>query len=81
MTTCLQKSCSFSLLRVAFVNVYECVRASFPFGFHGGIRDLIVLIPDHCLSIYFLINKCLLKLRLRYSFQKMHRDQGHDFVF
>ena len=26
---------------------------SFPFGIEGGIWDLIVLIPDHCLSIYF----------------------------
>ena len=23
------------------------------FGFEGGMWDLIVLIPDHCLSIYF----------------------------
>ena len=26
---------------------------SFPFGFEGRIWDVIVLIPDHCLSIYF----------------------------
>ena len=26
--------------------------ASFPFGFEGGIWDLIILIPDHCFSIY-----------------------------
>ena len=24
----------------------------FPFGFEGGIGDLIVLLPDHCLSVY-----------------------------
>ena len=36
------------------MNVYEiCVCASFPFGFEGGMWDLIVLIPDNCLSIYF----------------------------
>ena len=37
-----------------FVNVYEflCV-SSFRFGFEGGMWDLIVLIPDHCHSIYF----------------------------
>ena len=29
-----------------------CVCPSFPFGFEGGMWD--VLIPDHCLSIYFL---------------------------
>ena len=27
--------------------------ASYPFGFDCGILDLIVLIPDHCVSIYF----------------------------
>ena len=31
--------------------VYVCV--SFPFGFKGGMGDLVVLIPDHCLSVYF----------------------------
>ena len=25
----------------------------FPFGFEGRIWDLIVLVPDHCLSFYF----------------------------
>ena len=42
MTTCLGKSYSFVL----------CV-SFFPFGFEGGMWDVIVLIPDHCLSIYF----------------------------
>ena len=27
--------------------------SSFPFGFEGGVWDLIVLIPDHCLFVYF----------------------------
>ena len=54
MTICLGKSCTIGLLCVYFMNVYEiCVCASFPFGFEGGMWDLIVLIPDHCLSIYF----------------------------
>ena len=26
--------------------------ASFPFGFEGGLWDLIVLVPGHCLSFY-----------------------------
>ena len=43
------KSCSFSLLSVSFVN------ASFPFGFEGGLWDLIVLVPDHCLSFLLLL--------------------------
>ena len=25
----------------------------FPFGFEGKIWDLIVSVPDHCLSVYF----------------------------
>ena len=25
----------------------------FPFGIEGGMWDVIVLIPDYCLSIYF----------------------------
>ena len=29
------------------------MRPSFPFGIEGGMWDVIVLIPDHCLSIYF----------------------------
>ena len=49
MTTCLGKNCSFGLLCVTFVNVCP----SFPFGFEGGVWDLNVSIPDHCLSIYF----------------------------
>ena len=31
---------------------------SFPFGIEGGMWDVIVLIPDHCLSIYFGLNIC-----------------------
>ena len=54
MITCLGKSCSIGLLCVSFVNVYHfCVCPSFPFVFEGGMWDLIVLIPDHCHSIYF----------------------------
>ena len=54
MTTCLGKSCSIGLLCVSFVNVYKilCVCPSFPFGIKDGMWDVIVLIPDHCLSIY-----------------------------
>ena len=34
-----------------------CVSAaSFSFGFEGGICDLIVLVPNHCISFYFDIN-------------------------
>ena len=53
MTICLGKSCPFGLLCVSFVNVYQFLCVSFfSFGFEGGMWDLIVLISDHCLSIY-----------------------------
>ena len=41
MTTCLVKNCRFDLLFVSFVNVYQCMRVSFPFGFEGGLWDLV----------------------------------------
>ena len=55
MTTCLRKSCSFGLLCVCFVNVYQILCASsYPFGIEDGIWDMIVLIPAHCLFCLFL---------------------------
>ena len=51
MTTCLEKSCSFGLPRVPFVNC--CQFSYFPFGFEGRIWDLIVSVPDYYLSFYF----------------------------
>ena len=61
MTTCVGKSCSFGLLRVLFVNCCQFFRkllsvsvfSYFPFGFEGRMWDLIVSVPDHCLSFYF----------------------------
>ena len=53
MTTRLVKSSSVGLLCVSLVNVHQYLCMSFPFGYEGGMWDLIVLIPDHCLSIYF----------------------------
>ena len=50
MTTCLGKSCSFGLPRVPFVNCLSNVFSCFPFGFERKIWDLIVSVPDHCLS-------------------------------
>ena len=38
------------------MNVYKVfVCANFPFGFDGGMWDLVVLpiVPENCLSIYF----------------------------
>ena len=53
MTIYLGKSCSFSLPRVPFVNFGQIVFSYFPFGFEGSMWDLIVSVPDHCLSFYF----------------------------
>ena len=54
MATCLGKSCSFGLLCMSFINLYQfCVCPSFLFGFEGGAWDLIVLMPDYCFSVYF----------------------------
>ena len=54
MTTYLGKSCSFCLPRAPFVNCRQfMVFSYFPIGFEGRIWDLIVSVPDHCLSFYF----------------------------
>ena len=54
MTTYLGKSCSFSLPRVPFVKCGQFMYFSyFPFDFEGRMWDLIVSVPDHCLSFYF----------------------------
>ena len=63
MTTCLGKSYLFSLLCVSFrehISIFVC--PSFPFGFEGGMWDLIVLTPDRCLSIYFDCTSVLMKV-------------------
>ena len=54
MTTCLGKSCLVGLLCLSVVNVYQflCV-TFFPFWLEVGMWDVIELIPDHFLSIYF----------------------------
>ena len=54
MTTYLGKRCSFCLPRVPFVNCRQFMYLVISlFGFEGRIRDLIVSVPDHCLSFYF----------------------------
>ena len=50
MTTCLGKSCSFGLPRVPRKLLSVCVFSYFPFGFEGGIWDLILPVSDYCLS-------------------------------
>ena len=41
------------------LSVCEC--ASFPFGFEGRMWDLVVLVPDHCLSFYFALATVLME--------------------
>ena len=46
-----------SVYCVSFVNVYQFLCVSYlPVWFEGGMWYLIVLMPDHCLSIYFFIH-------------------------
>ena len=45
----------FQKLCVFLEHLSVCVCASFPFSFEGGMWDLIVLIPDYCLSLTFLL--------------------------
>ena len=53
MTTYLGKRCSFCLPRVPFVNCRQFMYLVISlFGFEGRIWDLIVSVPDHCLSFY-----------------------------
>ena len=54
MSACLGGGCSFGLPRVPFVSCrrFMCLVVSL-FGFEGRMWDLIVSVPDHCLSFYF----------------------------
>ena len=51
MTTYLGKSCSFGFLRMNCGQFMYLVISHF--GFEGRMWDLIVSVPDHCLSFYF----------------------------
>ena len=43
----------------------------FPFGFEGRMWDLIVSVPDHCLSFYF--DFCLNKSKCHCNVYQKHR--------
>ena len=75
MTTCLGKSYSFGLLcvRVIREHLSVCVRSSFPFGFEGGIWDLIIFFSDHCLSF------ALLQMYGFISMFSLTCTKGHNF--
>ena len=46
---------SVNCVYLSWAFVKFCAYPSFPFDIYGGMWDLIVLILDHCLSIYFKI--------------------------
>ena len=53
MVTYLGKSCSFGLPRVPFVNCRQFMYFVISLlVFEGRMWDLIVSVPDHCLSFY-----------------------------
>ena len=57
MTTCLGKKLFIRFTARAFRKLMLIyVFSYFPFGFDGRILDLIVSVPDHCLSFYFAQN-------------------------
>ena len=58
MTAYLRKCCSFCFQCVSFVNVYQCVRLLLPFGFEGGMWNLIVLIPVLTLCKRNIVSSC-----------------------
>ena len=53
MTTYVGKSCSFASAFRKLLSIYAF--SYFPFGFEGRMWDLIVSVPEHCLSFYFLL--------------------------
>ena len=54
MTTYLGKSCSFGLPRVPFVNCRQFMYLVISLlVLRSRMWDLIVSVPDHCLSFYF----------------------------
>ena len=55
----------------ALVKFYVC--PSFPFGIKGGMWDVIVLIPDHCLSICFSsVSKLILLEKRQTDHSRVH---------
>ena len=53
------------------------MRPSFPFGIEGRIWVVIVLIPDHCLSIYFICKYQVMTIYMPI----IHTDLGQKYLF
>ena len=41
-------------MRVRSKRLLICI-VSFCFGFEGGMLDMVVLVPNHCLPVYFIV--------------------------
>ena len=69
MTTFLGKELSILFTASAFRKLPSIyVFSYFPFGFEGRMWDLIVSVPDHCLSFYFSIYKIRPRVELECMF-------------
>ena len=80
MTTGLRKSFPFGLPRVPFVNCCQFIVFSyFPFSFEGRMWDLIVSVPDHCLSFYF--TKCEFTSCWFCAYLKVQQEKKMHFIF
>ena len=80
MTTYLGKSCSFCLRRVPFVNCRQFMYlVILPFGFEGRIWDLIVSVPDYCLSFYFVFGVNSSLFLAQFVLQRHAKHYGSDF--
>ena len=83
MTTCLEKSCSFGLPRMLFVNFCQLVSSYFPFGFEGMIWDLIVSVPDQFLCFHKVLynaitqNNCFVKGSHKYNVYLVEENKAH----
>ena len=78
MTTCLGNSrklfiqfTTSAFRKLLSIYVFSC----FPFGFVGRMWDLIVSVPDHCLSFYFSL------FRLQKRACKIILDYNVDNIF
>ena len=58
--------------------IFVC--ASVRFGFDGGMWDLNVLVPDHCLSFYFSHILFVKKVRRHYNTAYNFRNYNHSFL-
>ena len=49
------------------------MRASFSFGFEGSMLEMILLVPDHCLSLFTLNHR---KTKIKHHFLLLHNHSA-----